>query len=284
VRVRPVLVPVAVALLGALVPAAGPDVPADEDFWKPLGPPRRGTWRDVVREQPQTFAAYREARPTRPTSERTRLYVQPLLTRPPRDPLLLRRIETALAAFFGRPVTVRAPASIPARAWDRKARRIRLRKLLPRLIADLPADALFQVAVTDRELWLGGGNRAFGWASFRHRVGIMSTRRLGAEADPDRRRFRAVSLALHEAAHLLSIPHCLYYECLMNGARTMREADGRPLLLCPVCRAKLCWNLESAPESRYLALERAYRAVGLPAGAKRARAAAAELSRSSEEG
>ncbi len=272
--VRPVLSLVVVVALGALLPASGPDVPIPEGFWKTLGPPTRGTWRDIVEEKPQTFAAYKDAGPARPTALRKKIYIQPLLTRPPRDPKLLTRIAKALEAFFGRSVTVRKPIPIPPRAFDAKNRRITVFRLLPTLITQLPKDALFQLAVTDRDLWLGKGGRAFGWSSFQWRVGIMSTRRLGAEEQPIRRRFRMISLALHEAGHLLSIPHCLYFECLMNGARTMREAEKRPILLCPVCRAKLCWNLGLRPGPRYTALESAYRRMGLTPAARRSKQAA----------
>jgi len=77
-----------------------------------------------------------------------------------------------------------------------------------------------------------------------------------------------MTLALHEAHHLLSLPHCTFYRCLMNGALTLKEADGRPAVLCPVCRAKVCWNLGVDPAARERAMADAFAAVGLPADAK----------------
>jgi hypothetical protein len=58
----------------------------------------------------------------------------------------------------------------------------------------------------------------------------------------------------------------------------MGEADRRPLLLCPVCRAKVCWNLDLAPEARYAALIPVLRRQGLAADARQAEAAAAVTS------
>jgi archaemetzincin len=72
-----------------------------------------------------------------------------------------------------------------------------------------------------------------------------------------------MTLALHEAGHLLSLPHCTFYRCLMNGALTVEEADARPAVLCPVCRAKLCWNLGIDPLDRERSLARAFAAAGM---------------------
>ena len=41
--------------------------------------------------------------------------------------------------------------------------------------------------------------------------------------------------------------HCVFYRCLMNGVRTLAETDRRPAVLCPVCRAKLCWSFKLDP-------------------------------------
>jgi hypothetical protein len=54
----------------------------------------------------------------------------------------------------------------------------------------------------------------------------------------------------------------------MNGALSLEEADARPASLCPVCRAKLCWNLGADPLARERALGEAFRAEGLEADAR----------------
>ena len=141
-----------------------------------------------------------------------------------------------------------------------------------RVVRRLPDDALFCLAVTDRDIFVGELAYTFGWGSFRFRVGVVSTHRLGAQPDAARRR-RVLTLAAHEAGHMLSLPHCTFFGCLMNGARTLAEADRRPVLACPVCRAKLCWNLGLDPRARYDTLADAYDGAGLPAAARRARTA-----------
>jgi archaemetzincin len=252
-----------------------PDVPNPGGLWTRLGPPRKGDWRDVFEEEAQTFAAYKASKPVRPTDGRRRIVVLPLLTRPPHDPELLERLVATLEAFYGMPTARLAPAALPLRAYDPKSRQVSVRRLLPHLLARLPDDALFLLGITDRDLNLGKTGFAHGWASFRHRVGVVSTARAESEADPVRRRRRILTLALHEAGHALSVPHCVFYPCLMNGARSMGEADRRPLLLCPVCRAKVCWNLDLAPNARYADLLPVLRRQGLAADARQAEAAAA---------
>jgi hypothetical protein len=62
----------------------------------------------------------------------------------------------------------------------------------------------------------------FGQASLADRVGVWSIYRNG-EIDGDeteRRKFlrRTLKTALHETGHMLGIPHCIAFECGMNGS------------------------------------------------------------------
>jgi len=117
---------------------------------------------------------------------------------------------------------------------------------------------------------VGDLSYTYGWGSLSLRIGVLSTARLAAEGDPARWRRRALTLALHEAGHLASLPHCTFFRCLMNGALTPEEADQRPAILCPVCRAKLCWNLDRDPGARDRAVAVALEAAGLPEDARAA--------------
>jgi archaemetzincin len=261
--VRPLLV----SLL--LLAAREPDVPAPPGLFRPLPPPEPGEWRWVYPEEGQTFAEYRESGPVRATEERRTIYLVPFLTRPP-DPGLLDGIASVLEAGFGREVRTLPPAPLPSGAYVRARRQVSALDLAPHLVAALPADALFALAVTDRDLFVGDLRFAFGWGSQRLRVGVMSTARLAAEADPALRRRRTLCLAAHEALHMISLPHCTFYRCLMNGALTLGEADRRPAALCPVCRAKVCWNLGLDPGERERALARALEAAGLAGDARAA--------------
>ncbi|UCE07471.1 MAG: hypothetical protein JSW07_05400, partial [bacterium] len=100
-----------------------------------------------------------------------------------------------------------------------------------------------------------GWNFVFGQASLYDRVGVWSIYRNG---DPDESEamfrlclLRTIKTAVHEIGHILTIRHCIEYECVMNGSNHREESDQRPLYLCPVCLKKLCWNLGIDPLKRY---------------------------------
>jgi len=270
-RTRRVVLPVAVLiLLGA---AKKPDVPAPGNFWKPLPPPKTGEWLDVFPEKGQTFAEYKRSNPIRPHQLRNRIYVLPMLTKPPADRDILQKLRGVLGAFFGLDVRILSPKPLPKQAYRPVGRQFEVLKLVPALRDALPEDAVFLLAVTDRDLYLKKHGFTFGWAHFRLRVGIMSTARLGDRSDPRSLR-RTLTLGLHESGHLLTLPHCVFYGCLMNGVRSVGETDRRPAVLCPVCLAKLCWATGADPRRRYREVERAYRAAGDSGAADQARAAA----------
>lgn len=57
---------------------------------------------------------------------------------------------------------------------------------------------------------------------------------------------------------MLGIPHCVAYECCMNGSNHLAEKDARPLEFCPECTAKLWWTCRIRdPSHRYAALSAA---------------------------
>jgi len=257
-------------------PNKEPDVLYPPGVWKPLPPPQQGEWRWRFPEKGQTFLEYKAARPTRPTASRQTVYLQPFLTRPPPDARELERIAALLEGFFARKVTTLPPRALPPAAYVRGRRQVDVSRLARALVRALPPDALFLLAITDRDLFAGRLQYTFGWGSFKVRVGVLSTYRLTTSgADAQRRRRRLLTLAAHEAGHMLSLPHCTFFQCLMNGARTLAEADARPELLCPVCRAKLCWNLGLDPLVRYRGLHDAWANAGLPDAARNVGAAEA---------
>jgi len=254
----------------SLFVASAASVPTVREFWPMLKPAKPGEWRFRHPEQPQTLAAYRAADPKRGTDTRKVIYIWPALTRPPREVDRIERLAELLGAFFGREVSVLPTAPLPRKAYDPERRRFAIRRCIPRLVASLPADALFLLAITDRDMHLPGTRYTFGWGSQELRVGICSTWRVDLGKTHELERMRTYGLALHESAHMLSIPHCTTRVCLMNGAMDLRESDKRPLLLCWECRDKLCWNLGLDPLKRYDALAKAWRSAGLPKTAKRA--------------
>ena len=70
-------------------------------------------------------------------------------------------------------------------------------------------------------------------------------------------------MATHETGHIFTIQHCIAFECNMNGANSLPESDRAPLLFCPVCLRKLCWNLGLDPVEHLRKLHQFYDAHGL---------------------
>lgn len=259
-------------LLTILVASAA-SVPTQREFWPRLPEAKPGQWRYRHLEQPQPLDAYRAADPKRGTSKRKVIYVWPALTRPMREPDRIGKLAELLRAYFGREVRVMEPAALPRKAYDPKRRRFSIRRCIPALVKRLPDDALFLLAITDRDMHLPGTRYTFGWGSMKLRVGMCSTWRVDYGKTDELARARFFGLSLHEATHMLSVPHCTERQCLMNGAMDLRESDTRPLLLCWECRDKVCWNLGLDPLERYDALTNAWRSAGLPKVAARAKLA-----------
>jgi archaemetzincin len=237
--------------------------PSAETLWPDLPRPKPGEWRWRHKEKHQDEEAYRASNPCRVTKERRVAYVLPAWTRPSPELAAQDDAEALIGAFFALPVRRLEPRALPKSAYDEERRRYSIRALLPFLKRTLPDDAAFLLVVTDRGLRLPGSRFVDGWGSLRDRVGICSTRRLQKDRKEARRRRRWLGLVLHEATHMLSVPHCTERRCLMNGALDWEEADERPLLLCWECRGKVCGNVGAKVDARYRALLEAWRDAGV---------------------
>ncbi|KAF4455515.1 hypothetical protein F53441_2177 [Fusarium austroafricanum] len=47
----------------------------------------------------------------------------------------------------------------------------------------------------------------------------------------------------HEIGHCFGFAHCPYYACVMQGVSSIRQDGQVPPYLCPICSAKLAWEL-----------------------------------------
>jgi archaemetzincin len=225
--------------------------------------PRPGDWLAKHIESGQSFDAYLDESPVRADERRTTLYVQPLGRLDAGGEKLLRLTADMLGRFYGLPVKTLAllpPGTIPERARRTRAETGET-QILTGFVLDLlktrrPDDAVAVIALTDFDLWPGEGwNFVFGQASLRDRVGVWSFHRFG---DPNEEfpvcLQRTLATALHETGHMLSIRHCIAYECGMNGSNNLRESDRRPMAFCPECEMKVWWAGGVDPRARYTRL------------------------------
>ena len=226
-------------------------------------PPQFGDWLASHPELGQSVARYKTLRPIRPTQTLNTIHIMMLgdFTEAQRE--IVGKTAKYMAAYFDTPVkiSVKMPLSvIPAEArrthpeWGNK--QILSTYVLGLLKKNRPKNAVAYLAFTASDLWPGKGwNFVFGQASIRDRVGVWSIHRngdpSGSDAAYDLCLERTIKTATHETGHILTIQHCIAYECNMNGSNNRQESDRAPLALCPACLSKLCWNTGADPVKRF---------------------------------
>ena len=63
---------------------------------------------------------------------------------------------------------------------------------------------------------------------------------------------RSTYVMVHELTHLFGLPHCIYYECTMNGVMNADEQIRRAnYILCPICIKKLKKNIGFNVNARF---------------------------------
>ncbi len=226
------------------------------------GPPEPGDWRDRFPEPGQTVEQYRAACANRRSASRTTFYLQPLGDAAERHPALLSRMRDYAEAFFGVPARLLPAIPLFEETWVPERSQHHSTRIIGRLAARRPADALVYAGFTTADLYSQGLNYVFGEGSLANRCGVYSWHRYGTP-DPALFLRRVLKLMSHEAGHILSIDHCIFYKCVMQGSNSLQEFDRHPLHLCPVDLEKLAWNTGVAPLERYRRLAGFYREAGL---------------------
>lgn len=265
-------------------PLAGLDAPLRRAFtdggeFRAKRGPAAADWLAAHEEPGQTFSQYRASRPNVPDDRRSKLQILPLGAfekgKAPGIPLL----RDYMAAYFC-PMTVEvlppvAAGEVPAQSRRNSfsgAMQWKTGDILEWMRGRLPADSYAMIAVTMTDLYPDESwNFVFGQASIRQRVGVFSFARyhpawagepVGDGVDTLVLK-RAAKVLSHETGHMFGLLHCVHYECNMNGANHLQEADATPMHLCPVCLRKLCHATRCDPAARYGRLLKFYRANGL---------------------
>ncbi len=235
--------------------------------------PRGSDWLATHKEEGQTYSQYLSSGANRPgRGGRDTLYLLPLGEFPEERSPSLNSLREHMSLYYAPmkvkilPVISSDEVSVAKRGnrqqgteqWHTGA-------VLSWLKKRLPDDCYGLLAVTMTDLYPGEGwNFVFGQAAYRDRVGIFSFARFEpvSEAQEERQKAilrRACKVLTHEMGHMFGIKHCIYYECNMNGANSLREMDSTPMNLCPVCLRKLQRAIGFTPSSRYQGLERFFR-------------------------
>lgn len=238
-------------------------------------------WLAAHEESGQTFSQYVGSKPNLPFAERRKLYILPIGEFDPKLAPSLEELREFTAAYF-HPLEVKmAPG---AKGWERKVKsrvnrgtgkpQLNSKDILAWMRGQLPGDAYAMLAVTMTDLYPDESwNFVFGQASIRNRVGVFSFARyhpqwMGGKAYENTKTLvlrRSAKVLTHEMGHMFGIRHCIHFECNMNGANHLVEADSTPMHLCPVCLRKLHHANRFDPADRYELLGDFYRKHGLKA-------------------
>lgn len=248
-------------------------VTPDADFF-PIPPPGPNDWLKYHAETGQTFDEYRDSVAHRGDPARRIIYLLPIGEFAEETSPAFAELQAYAAAFFQREVRV-LPAYHPhgLEFSPRKNPRSGHRQLLTRDILQflqtrLPADASCLLGITLADLYPSRTwNFVFGEASLVGRVGIYSLARYDpAFWSEDRGQHyreailrRSCKVLVHETAHMFGLPHCIYYECVVNGSNHLAETDAKPQHLCPVCLRKLHHGIGFDARQRYQDLAAFYR-------------------------
>jgi archaemetzincin len=219
-----------------------------------LSKPKPGEWLSTFDEPGQSFETYRSHSPVRPTSEKRKIYLQPIGSFTSVQQQILEYTAHYVEAFFGLE-TVLFPALpdsiIPPEAkrnnefGDQQLQSLYIMDSV--LVKRIPADGIVLMALTAKDLYPGKQwNYVFGQADLKKRVGVSSLYRL-CDWPLNNNNYplclrRLMKTASHEIGHMFSVRHCIQAECLMNGSNHLAESDERPTHLCADCLRKLYWN------------------------------------------
>jgi archaemetzincin len=250
------------------------EVQGDEAFTR-LPEPEPGDWLYAFREAGQTLDEYARGAVNRRTPTRQTLHLQPFSDLRRDQQRVLEPLREHTALFFDTKVKV-LPARQPEAGWlNARRRQSNADVIVERLARQVPADSLGLFGLMGGDLYGLDLNYVFGEALLERRAGVYSLHRYGGE--PTMLLLRSLKLSAHELGHMFGVQHCVFYRCVMNGCNSLSEMDRSPLHLCPVCLAKLQWNLRFDVAKRYRQLALFYRRQGLWPEARFAEARVAEL-------
>ncbi len=154
------------------------------------------------------------------------------------------RLAGALPRLLPFEVTVGEALAVPAGAYHPRRRQYLASELLVELRRQAGGRPEPLLAVTDVDIFAPGLSFVFGLADRRAAAAVISLARLrpefyGGKPDPALGEKRALKEAVHEAGHLLGLPHCQAPGCIMRFSSTVAETDAKGPGFCSACHRRV---------------------------------------------
>lgn len=246
------------------------------DDFEPISEPNPGDWLAEHPESGQSFDGFVRSRPNKPDAHRNKIYLQPLGDFLKERSPSVETLREYTAAYFDMNVEMLSPMAVSDYKVTIRTNpitgnhQILTSDVLALLQKNFPTDAFCVLAITMEDLYPDPTwNFVFGQASPHERIGVFSFARYdpafyGEKRGKDYQEIllrRSCRVLVHEMAHMFSLEHCIFFQCVLNGSNHFQESDSRPLTLCPVCLRKLQLSIGFDVVDRYGSLLRMYRKI-----------------------
>ncbi|MEW6711948.1 MAG: archaemetzincin, partial [Candidatus Riflebacteria bacterium] len=219
----------------------------------PKNPPGKSDWLSRYPEKGQTYNQFVKGGFKTPSSDCKTICILPVYFADEQPLPFLPVIASYCEIFFGLKTIVLSPTRLDSGSVSRRLKEYGLQfnasQILERIKSQKPKDCFALVAVTPDDIFPDRTqSHSSGLASPNDSSAIVSYARLRSASDSSDQidtllKARALSVTTHEICHILGLRHCIYFQCLQNGAMGVAELDRTPLLLCPICLRKIVYSL-----------------------------------------
>ena len=155
----------------------------------------------------------------------------------------IQPIGKAIERLFGYPTVSNSLLQDIDFAFDLEREQYHSTRILEKLAAAAPAQALKVLAITTDDLFIPILTHVYGEAQLGGRACIISTCRLDEGLPLSRRnersQMRLIKEALHELGHTFNLRHCPDRRCCMHYCRSVRDVDRKSEHLCRHCKVLL---------------------------------------------